>query len=86
MSSGVQAGLVQLGIAGLLVVTWYTGAWQVIVDELVAGITGSSPRRFGDPVAADDGAGRSRGGTFGTPPAPIGLRAPSRAGTTARPV
>lgn len=45
MNPNVQAGLVQLAIAGLLLVTWYSGAWQVVVDELVAGITGRGERR-----------------------------------------
>jgi hypothetical protein len=40
MSSGVQAGLVQLGIAGLLLLAWYSGAWGTIIDELVAGVLG----------------------------------------------
>lgn len=51
--SNVQAGVVQLAIAGLLIAAWYSGTWQVIVDELVAGIAGTgTPRRFGAPSGA----------------------------------
>jgi len=67
VNAGVQAGLVQLGLAALLVVTWYTGAWQVIVDELVAGISGSGVRRS-LPVGA------AAAGVLTVPP--TGLRAP----------
>lgn len=87
MNSGVQAGLVQLGIAGLLVVTWYSGAWQVIVDELVAGVTGSGRRL---------GAGLGSGGSdvvlgpptpLGwAPPPPVGLRVPTATLTAPRAV
>lgn len=83
MNANVQAGVVQLGIAALLVVTWYTGAWQVIVDELRAGITGTGERRLNLAGAGADLPARSVGGSFGTPPAPAGLRAPS-SGSTAR--
>lgn len=70
MNAGVQAGLVQLGLAGLLVVTWYTGAWQVIVDELAAGISGSGGRRFSPAGAAVAGV------PFAPTPPPVGLRVP----------
>lgn len=80
MNAGVQAGLVQLAIAGLLVVTWYSGAWQVVVDELAAGITGSGDRRLGATV---DLPARSAGGSFGAPPPPTGLRTPTTSSPTA---
>lgn len=76
MNSNVQAGLVQLGIAGLLLFTWYTGAWQVIVDELSAGIAGR-PRRF-DPASSLD-AGGGAGGVAVPPAAGQGAGAAVRA-------
>lgn len=73
MNDGVQAGLVQLGLAGLLVLAWYSGAWQVIVTELTAGVTGSS-RRFAPTSGADVSLSAP---AYAPPPAPTGLRLPN---------
>lgn len=77
MNAGVQAGLVQLGIAGLLLLAWYSGAWGTIVDELVAGVLAGGPARRA--TAAPIGASSPFGPVGAT--IPTGIAAP-RAGAS----
>jgi hypothetical protein len=73
MSSNVQAGLVQLGIAGLMLLAWYSGAWGTIIDELVAGVLGRQPSapspQSSTPLGQFSPANRG-----GTPPPASSLR------------
>ena len=83
MNAAAQSGLVRLGLSGLLLAFWYTGAWAVLVQELTAGITGtgaraSSLRELRERIYAGAPASTAPGGPS---PAPAGLRVPTAAPT-----